>query len=232
MRKIALTLGALGLLVTAGVAYADTPSAATGTAVQTTTTTQAPQTAQQMVLQVGAAGRVLLRGTIDSVSATSITVKSWGGDWTVNVPTTASVLPQGVVLSEFKTGDFVGVQGTVNSSANWTVDATLVRDWTARQVLTQQIKANTQAVQQAMAGAPRTIQGALSNWNATAQTFTLTTTNGTAYSVSLTASPILLTNNRATLSFSQVNNGDTVRVYGTVAGSAITASIFRDVTVK
>ncbi len=222
IKKIVLVLGTLGFLTVGGVVFAQTTSNTSGTTVSTPT--------RQMVLQVGPAGKILLRGTIDAVSTTSITVKSWGGDWIINVPASAQVMPQGVALSSFQQGDFVGVQGTINSSTSWTVDATLVRDWTARQALNQQIQANVQSVQQMMAGTPRTIQGTLSALSG--QTFTLTASNGTAYSVSLASGAKILAQNWATLDFTKVNNGDTVRVYGTVSSSTISASIFRDVSVK
>ncbi|HVB19851.1 MAG TPA: hypothetical protein VNF51_01005 [Candidatus Paceibacterota bacterium] len=185
-----------------------------------------------MVLQAGPGGNILLRGTVDSVSSDSVMVKSWGGDWTVNVPTTAKVLPQGIALSDFQTGDFVGVQGTVDQTSAWTIDAKLIRDWTAKQAATQQVKQNVQAVRQEMSAGPKIIQGVLSNLDATAQTFTLTTASGTAYSVSLTSGAKILAQNWTTLDFSKVNDGDTVRIYGTVSNSAISAMIFRDVSVK
>ena len=213
-KKMMAAAGIIGFLATAGIAFA-----------------QAAQS-EQMLVQIGPAGKVLLRGTIDSVSASSLSVKSWGGDWTVNVGPSATVLPQGVALSSFKQGDFVGVQGSVDSSAAWTVTASLVRDWTARAAETAQIKANVEAVKVERASAPRTVQGTLSNLGATAQTFTLTNAAGTAFSVSLASGAKLLASNWATLDFSKVSNGDTVRVYGPVASSTITASIFRDVSVK
>ncbi|MHB8860463.1 MAG: DUF5666 domain-containing protein [Minisyncoccota bacterium] len=224
MKNIGIALGIAGFLATTGVAFAQTTTAVAPTV--------APAAQQQMMLQVGPGGKVLLRGTVDSVSASSVTVKSWGGEWTVNVATTATVLPKGTALASFKTGDFVGVQGAIDQAANWTVKATLIRDWTARSVTTQQIKANTQAVHQEKSAAPKTIQGTLSNLDATAQTFTLTATNGTAYSVSLASGALLLTNNRATLDFTKVKDGDRVRVYGTVSSSTVSASIVRDVSVK
>ncbi len=219
-KNIAAALGILGSLAFAGVAFA-----------QTTPTAVAPATAQQpQVLTVGAAGKVLLRGTVVSVSAGSVTVKSWGGDWTVNVPTAAEVLPKGVAVSSFQTGDYVGVQGSIDQSSSWTVTATLIRDWTERQALTQEIKTNVQAVRQTMATEPRTIQGVLSNLNAAAQTFTLTNASCTAYSVSLASGAKMLAKNWATLDFTKVNNGDTVRVYGPITSGAISATIFRDVS--
>ncbi len=215
-------LGILGTLAFSGVAFAQTTSAVV----------TAPAASQPQVLTVGAAGRVLLRGTISAVSSGSVTVKSWGGDWTVNVPATAEVLPQGSAVSGFQTGDFVGVQGTIDQSASWTVTASLIRDWTARQALNQEVKANVQAVRQTEAAGPRVVQGVLSNLDATAQTFTLTNASGTAYTVSFASGVKMLAKNWATLDFTKVNNGDTVRVYGTVANSAITAEVFRDISVK
>lgn len=221
-RKIAAALGIVGSLAFAGIAFAQT----------TTSPDAAASHPQPMVLQIGPGGKALLRGTIESVSSGSVTVKSWGGDWTITIPASAEVMPQGTAVSSFQTGDFVGVQGTVDGSANWTIDATLIRDWTARQAVHQEIKANVRAVHEAMASGPRTIQGTLANLDATAETFTLTASGGTAYSVSLVSGAKILAGNWTTLDFSKVSNGDTVRVYGTVASSTISASIFRDVSVK
>ncbi len=228
-KKIAASLGVLGFLASAGVAFALTSATATTDA---TATVAAPAAAQAPVLQVGPNGKVLLRGTVASTASGSITVKGWGGDWTVNVPSTASVLPQGETLSNFQAGDFVGVQGTVDSSSNWTINATLIRDRTAKQALTEQIKTNVQAAHATMLASARTVQGTLSNLDATAQTFTLTNASGTAYSVSLASGAKLLASNWATLNFTKVNNGDTVRVFGSITGSALSASIFRDISVK
>ncbi len=220
-RKLIAAAGILGLFASAGVAFA-----------QTTTMSPVATASQPMVLNVSAAGKVLLRGTVVSTDSGTVTVKSWGGDWTVNVPSTAEVLPSGIALSSFQTGDFVGVQGTVNSSSNWTGDATLIRDWTARAALNQQIKTNIQQAHTTMSSGPRVTQGTLSNIDATAQTFTLTNAAGTAYTVTLGSGAEIMGKNWATIALSQANSGDTVRVYGTVSGSTISASVFRDVTVK
>ena len=219
--NVAIAFGIISFLATAGVAFAQTSSVISTAAV-----------ASPMVLHVNKDGGVLLRGTVSSVAAGSVTIKSWGGNWTVNVPTTASVFPAGSMISSFKTGDFVGVQGTIDATANWTVDASLIRDWTERQALNQEAKTNVQAVHAIMAGRPRITQGTISGLDATAQTFTLTNSAGTAYSVSLSSGAQLLSKNWMTLDFSKVSNGDMVRVYGTVASSSISASIFRDISVK
>ncbi len=215
-RKVIAALGIVGFLASAGVAFA-----------QTTTSNPMP-----MVLHVGVNGNVLLRGTVSSVSAGWLTVKSWGGYWTVNVPSSAQVFPSGTALTSFQQGDFVGVIGSIDSSAGFTVDATIVRDWTARTAMKQQIQANVQQARTLMSNRPRVTQGTLSNFDAANATFTLTTAAGTAYSVTLNSGAETIGRNWATISLSQANNGDTVRVYGTVSSSTIAASVFRDVSVK
>ena len=221
--------GIVGILSTASMAFAQ----ATSTVANAPTTTVAPMKPTQLpVLNVGAAGKVLLRGTIKAVTSSSITVTSWGGDWTVNVSASAQVMPQGVALSSFQVGDFVGVQGTVNQSSSWTVDASLVRDWTARAALSQEIKTNVQAAHATMSGAAHVTEGTLSGLDATTQTFTLTTPAGTAYTVTLSSGAEIIGKNWATIKLAQANSGDMVRVFGTVSGTVITGSVFRDVTVK
>ncbi|MCX6736033.1 MAG: hypothetical protein NTZ13_03030 [Candidatus Parcubacteria bacterium] len=99
--------------------------------------TSPQQEEKQMILDVGPEGKVLLRGTIASVSVGVITVKGWGGIWTVNIPTTAEILPEAVKkdITKFKVGDYVGVQGRVLNSVNWTINATLVRDRTRETII-------------------------------------------------------------------------------------------------
>jgi hypothetical protein len=228
MIKKMIVLGIAGFLATAGMALAQTGDAATA---QTTAATIA-QPAQQMLLEVGPRGKVLLRGTIDSVSATSLTVKSWGGNWIVNISSGTEVLPKDVALSSFKKGDFVGVQGIVSQSASWTIDATLVRDWTAREMARKEIKQNMQTVREEMkSGTPRNLEGTVSDLNASTKMFTLAEKGGTNYVVSLTPGAQILQKNFVTLDFSKVQNGDTVRVWGPVVSSTISASIFRDLSI-
>ena len=223
-------LGMIGFLATAGVALAQTT--ATGSAVASSAVTTIQPRTEPMVLEIGAAGRVLLRGTVESASADSLTVKSWGGSWTITVPASAEVLPHGTAVSGFGQGDFVGVLGTVNQSAGFTIDAKIVHDWTARMTARQGITRNIRAVREVMrSGTPRVVEGTLSNLDASAETFTLTAKSGTNYSVSLVSGAKTLQRNWATLDFSTVHNGDTVRVWGPVASSTISASVFRDVSI-
>lgn len=220
-RKAIAMIGVIGFLAAAGVAFAETDSI--GSAVESIRP-------QPMVLEVGPGGKVLMRGTVGSVSTTSLTVKSWGGDWTVNVLTAAEVLPEGHRIPDFKVGDFVGVHGSVNQRANWTIDARIVRNWTVRKALREEIKQNTELVREEMeSGTPRNFEGIISGIDASARTFMLAGEEKT-YSVILTTDAIILKKNRATLDFSKVQDGDRVRVWGSVASSTITASVFRDIS--
>lgn len=186
--------------------------------------------AQPQVVQIGAKGNVLLRGTIDAVGSGSLTVKSWGGDWTVNVPSSAKVLPASAGgIANFQTGDFVGVQGTVSSSGSWSVDASLVRDWTSAKTTAQQENQNRQATQQAMkSAAPHIYVGTLSGMNGSS--FTLTAANGTAYTVDIASGAKVLDKKWGTIAATSIQDGNTVRVFGTNASSTITASVVRDIS--
>jgi hypothetical protein len=227
LKKTIIISGAGLALALASTVFAQT--VVPGGVVQTTPA-PASVPGQQMILHAEANGKVLLRGTIDSVSGSTLTVKSWGGDWTINVPASAEVFPAAATLASFKVGDFIGIQGSVNQNASWTVDATLVRDWTERQVVRDEIKNNVQSARQEMrANTPRTLQGTISNLSG--QTFTLTTDNGVVYSGALTSNAKILMNNWLTLDFSRVQNGDIVRVWGPVSSSTITGSIFRDTSI-
>ncbi len=230
MKKIALTFGALGLLSVAGVAFAQTTSTTDTGTVQSTTVTSSPQT-HPMILEVGSAGRVLMRGTIASVSSGVLTINSWGGTWTVNVGSGTRVLPLSANndLTQFKNGDFVGVEGTVSQTASFTVDATLVRDWTYRTAVTQEQKQNIQSARGIRNSSPRDYIGTASNLNGTS--FTLTTANGTSYTVNVASGTEVVNRNWLTLSLSSINSGDNVRVYGVNASGTVAAQIVRDVTI-
>lgn len=221
----------IGIGVAAGIAILASAFIAGAQTTASATQNSAPsKPSERMILQAGPEGRALLRGTIDSVSSGSLTVKSWGGDWTVNVGE-ATVLPAaaGNDLTRFKTGDFVGVQGTVSQSAGWTIDATLVRDWTERQAVNQERKQNIQSVRQTIKSeTPRNYQGTASNVNGSS--FTLTV-DGAADAVNIASGAKVVNRNWLTLSPSGIRNGDTVRVWGINASGTITAEVVRDVSI-
>lgn len=229
IKKIALTFGAFGLLSVAGVAFAQTASTTNTGTVQSTVTT--PTQSHPMILEVGPAGRILMRGTIASISSGVLTVNGWGGTWTINVGSGTRVLPMAASndLTKFNTGDFVGIEGTVSQTAGFTVDATLVRDWTYRAAVTQEQKQNIQSARGIRNSSPRDYIGTASNVNGTS--FTITAANGTSYTVNVASNAEVVNRNWLTLPLSSINSGDHVRVYGVNASGTITAQIVRDVTI-
>jgi len=234
--KIAAISSAAGLLAFAGVALAQSD---TGTSVNVAVRADAQAklaASRAMVLQVNPQGRVLIRGTVVATSTNSVTLKSWGGNWTVNVSSGTEVLPKGATLADFQAGDFVGAEGAVSSTTDFTVDARVVRDWHVREVVKRETRENKKEVKDLMkALMPRNFEGTLSALSG--RSFTLTSENGVAYAVTLAASAQVLQSNWRTLDFAQVQNGDTVRVWGpatsaTASTSAtITASVFRDLSI-
>jgi len=108
------------------IALANTDTT-TPTTTNTPTVVNTPAVhAEPMMLQIEPKGNALLRGTINSVASNSLVVKSWGGNWTVNFSSSTKLMPNDI--AQFKVGDFIGVQGTVNQASSWTIDATLIRN--------------------------------------------------------------------------------------------------------
>lgn len=192
--------------------------------------TAAP-TSRQMTLQVGPAGKVFLRGAVDSVSVKSLAVKSWGGDWTINVSANTEILPAGGGLSQFKAGDSVSVRGTVSQSASWTIDAALVRGGTANHAEDKDKDKNKIEKDEKSArksGMVKNYVGAVSA--ASGSSFTLTG-DGTTYAVNVASGTKVTNRMRAVIPFSSIQNGDTVHVWGTNASGTITAQIIRDTSI-
>lgn len=223
MKKLIIGAGlAAGLAILAGTLVASAQTA-------TSTVSNAAKT-QPMVLQVNRNGRVLMRGTVASISGGVLTVNSWGGTWTVNVGSSTKVMPAAAAgdISQFHTGDFVGVEGTVSQNAGLTIDASLVRDWSERQALGQETKQNVQEAKQVrQANRPRDFVGTASN--VSGSSFTLTV-GGTAYTVNVAANAEVVSRNWLKLPLGSIQANDNVRVWGTASSSVITGLIVRDVT--
>jgi len=206
----------------------------------TSTTTPAVTSAIKgfpaMVLEVNQNGKILLRGTVDSLGSNSLTVKSWGGNWTINISTSTKLQPNDV--TKFQPGDFVGVQGIVNQGVSWTIDATLVRDFNLEQRVKQAAEQAKKDVEQTKKAAeqlmkslmPKNWQGIVSNINVSGNSFTLTV-DSVAYTINLAAGAQLINKNWGPMTLANVNNGDTVRVWGPVSSTTITASILRDISI-
>lgn len=191
----------------------------------------------EMIVKIGPNGKTTLRGTVKTVGSGSLVVTSWGGDWVVNIPASANVMPTSD-LTKFKAGDFVGVQGDVNKTMAWTVDARIVRDWSikkaeqeSKELMKKERRNNKQEIEDVIKNEnPRNWQGIANNINTDAKSFTLTI-EGTAYTVNLVADVKVVSKNFLTASFADVKDGDNVRVWGPVSGTTISAYVLRDISI-
>lgn len=109
-----------------------TPSASipisTLTAYPASGSTPAP-----MIVQIDSTGGALVRGIVLSVTPNMLAIRSWGGIWMIRSNSGSTVIPAGGSAGDFGTisaGDFVGVDGELATDQIYTIDASLVRDWT------------------------------------------------------------------------------------------------------
>ncbi len=210
----------------------------------TTVRTDSYINSQTMIVQIGPKGKTLIRGTIKKIDITIgalpsvLTVTSWGGDWVINISSFTQLMP-GSDMAQFKVGDFVGVQGIANQNASWTVDAKIVRDWTAKkmqqdnnEMMRKERHNNEQEIKEVISKeSPRNWQGIASNINASGNSFTLTV-DGVAYTVNLVTDAKIVNQSFLTASFANVKDKDTVRVWGPVSGTTISAYVLRDVSIS
>lgn len=173
---------------------------------QTTTT-------PQMAVTINKNGKVTLTGTIASISGNTLSVASWGGQWSVDATSAKIVRRYGGTssLSEFQNGDQVAVQGTAAQSG-WTITATNIRN---------------NSIQTRNAS----FSGTISNFNASNQTFTLGTTARGNVTISVSGSTTILLGGKQA-AFSSLANSPRATVSGiwgrnqsTVIASKISARL-------
>lgn len=179
-----------------------------------------------MIMEINKDGKVTLRGTLKAIAPNLLTVTSWGGDWTINTKN-ATVKGAGDI-SQFKVGDFVGVAGKVDQSASFTINATTVVDWSlvnVGQAIQQEIRTVKQTERE------RNWQGTASNVNTASNSFTLTI-EGKAYTVNVTTDAVLVNNEKSRkITLSEIKDGDSVRVWGSLSGTTLTVKIVRDTSI-
>ncbi|MGC9046840.1 MAG: DUF5666 domain-containing protein [Minisyncoccia bacterium] len=223
MKKLIPILMVISVLVAGMSVEAQSTSTATSTGVAKTVTHKMP-----IVVEINNSGHVLLRGTVSAVNSNSLNVKSWGGEWTINVNDNTKLEPK-TGLSSFNVGDEVGVQGVVDNNNAWTINANLVRDWSYVQQAVRGLRHNQKEVQRFMkAEMPRIYVGTASA--VSSSSLTLTTKKGDSYTVMLNSNAKVLNKNWSAISFSQIQDGNTVRVFGTLSGNIISASVVRDIS--
>lgn len=82
----------------------------------------------ESVINIDAKGHILVRGTLMSVTGTTLTVKAWGITFTVDASKVSKSSAPDTNLASFTIGDFVGVSGVITAEAPQTITAEVVRD--------------------------------------------------------------------------------------------------------
>ncbi len=192
---------------------------------------------KNMQLEIGPAGRATIRGTLVSVGSDSLVLKSWGGNWTIRVSSSTEILPKVVAtsspvgLAAFTAGDFVGVNGRVVTDQNWTVDAKVVKDWSIRRVIEEtrkeikKIEKQEKKEERGERGQNR--EGIASNVSSTSFGLTI---DQTLYTVNISSSTRIVNRDFFNIGFTDIRNGDRVRVFGSASGTIVTAEVVRDVS--
>ena len=205
----------VGLVLAASVSLAQTTSQSATSSAPVTSPHPLP-----MVVQIGPAGNALIKGTVTNVGTDSLTVKSWGGDWTVNIDTNTKFLPKGLPLKQIKAGDLVGLNGKVKSEETLTVHATLIRDWTEKKITKEEVKETK----------PQIHVLTVETVDKTNNTLTAKL-NGQTITVKLANGAKLIDRNSKTITFDKIEANDKVRVYGVLSGNTLEASVIRDVSI-
>lgn len=158
-------------------------------------------------------GNVKLEGTLVSASGSTLTVASWGGNWSVDASSAKLLRRFGgsSTPSEFQAGDQLIVWGSMQTGA-WSIAAKQIQDYSIQ---------------------VRNVSpyGTVSNVSATG--FTLTTSNSKVYQVTLGSNVVVVINGKKSTE-SSIVNGSKAQVSGVLDRnlSTITATRVRDTTPK
>jgi hypothetical protein len=188
-------------------------------------------------LEIGPAGRTLMRGHIESVTADSIKIRTWGGVWTVRVLPGAEIIPrvgaQLFDLTRFQPGDYVGINGTIVRDQPLTIEARVIRNWTEKREIAFERKMNHEylkrlikdnRISDSLTG--RVFEGTVGSISGTS--FTLSD-RGVATTIETNGATRFVDRNYATIALGSITVGDRVRVYGDVtSSSSILAQVVRD----
>jgi hypothetical protein len=228
------------LMLTAPLIWADTTSTTPTSTIDSTTSTTLASTSisttlptnphpMPLIVEIGPAGNALIRGTVTNIGTDSLTIKTWGGTWTIKIDSNTKFAPQGLTLSQIQTNDFIGLNGKVNSEETLTVDATLIRDWTEKKIIKEETQQNKKEVKQIIEAAKIRILTAVTI-DATSKTLTANLNNQTI-TIKLADNAKILDRNWRTITLDKIQVNDTIRTYGTLSGTTLEASVIRDISI-
>jgi len=215
-----------GLVLAASVSLAQTASPSATSSVPVIKPQRVP-----MVVQIGPAGNALIRGTVTNVGADSLTVKSWGGNWTVKIEKDTKFLPRGLTLDQIKAGDLVGLNGKVNIEESLTLRATLIRDWTEKKITKEEVKETKKEVKQILKETKPKIHVLTVEMIDKINNTLTAKLNGQAITVKLANGAKLIDRKFKTITFDKIEANDKIRVYGILSGNTLEASVIRDISI-
>ena len=123
-----------------------------------------------------------------------------------------------VAVTQIQAGDYISFSGIMNTASAFTVNAAVIKDWSA------QIKSTLLGM--------RTFEGSLQSVSATSLPVTLTMMiDNMSFTVNVPADISILDKNWAVTPISNFQAGDTVRIYGAIEAantSVIDATVVRN----
>ena len=167
----------------------------------------------QILVSINASGETKLRGTVSATSSSTITVSSWLGTWVVNI-TNAKLTPQSESWSDVKVGDKVIVSGKASPAGPLSIIATMVHDISSGQGKSD--NGDKKEVKKSE------VKGTISNFNASAGTFTLETKKIGDLTVTTSSNTQVFLKPHILSPFSSLANGMEVLVKGILNLSAKT----------
>ena len=186
-----------------------------------------------MILEVNKNGKILLRGTVESVASSTLTLKSWGGTWTIKTSSDTKIHPKvngTSTLSAFETGDFVGVIGQISETENFTVNAKIIRNWTLKKEVKTDKQEGKKEVKEAKKEGAKLFVGVAGN--VASSSLTLNSKNK-IYSVLIASSTKILNRHWLNINLSDIKVSDKIRIWGALHGTSTTdidAEVIRDIS--
>ena len=228
MKKILATLAAavLAMSAVAMPVFADHDN---GNGKSQDHKSEAALVGSSLEVNINGDGGVLVRGAkVTAVSSSTISATTaWGSNvlsWTVNVDGSTELVPRKgenkITLSDIMVDHIISFKGDlVTTGSGLVVNAKVVKDWSIEK---------KEKPEQA-----KVFEGTLKSVASTTLPTTLVVTiGGVDYTVNVAANISILNNLWLTTSLSNFHVADHIRLYGTVSGTTITASVVRDTSIS
>jgi hypothetical protein len=198
-------------------------------------------TPRPKILEVRDDGSVLMRGfVLANNGVDTIAISGWGGIWTIRSMETTEIAPSepGTFgnISNIPVGDFIGIIGEVSETQAFTVNATFIRNWTATGGFNLQTPGTPDTGIAEQTGDwvdPMTLprqsffMGSISDVQD--GSFNLRDLGGINYNVLVdTQGAIIWDTDRMAIDYSEFQEGDVVRINGSLEGNTITPMIIRN----